>query len=152
MASNNSEEVIVNVKFKPYVGRVFELKNYTDVKKYPTAVLVLDEKGNQVMFLDKNGLATWISKYYLRETPIKSKVFATTDTITKAFMLIEKLRNRISEHKEFYDLPDKQKKIFISKINKECQRVVQELRDLGSRTQGIEFAEPEVDDTISEEE
>jgi hypothetical protein len=123
-------------KFKPFVGRCFELKNFTDLKKFPPIVLVMDETKDQVMFLDNNGVATWIKKHYLRDTPVESRVFASPDTLTGVMTLIEKMRTLLVEGSL---AADKRK---VTELNKLCARAIEELRDLGNRTQGVDFAPP----------
>lgn len=123
-------------KFKPYVGRCFELKNFTDLKKYPPVVLVMDEEKNKVMFLDNDGNATWILKFYIRDTPIQSRIFASPDTLGGAMALIENMRTKIIEG--LYS-EDKKKAAALSRL---CERMIGELRDLGTRMSGVEFAPP----------
>ena len=120
--------------FKPFVGRCFELKNFTDTKKYPQVILVLDEKKDSVMFLDNNGVSTWIKKFYLRDIPIESRFFASPDTLTQVMVLIERMRTMLVEG------PLANDKKRISELNKDCSKSVCELRDLGNRMQGVEFA------------
>jgi hypothetical protein len=131
-------------KFKPYVGRCFELKNYTDLKKYPPVVLVMDEDKNKVMFIDNEGNATWVLKFYIRDTPIQSRVFASPDTLTSAMSLIEKMRCQIVDASS----PEDKKKT--TALNRLCERTIGELRDLGSRMTGVEFAPPIADEEPSE--
>lgn len=126
-------------KFKPYVGRCFELKNFTDMKKYPPVVLIMDEDKTKVMFLDNNGAATWVTKYYLRDTPINSRVFASPDTLTNTMELIEKMRSLLVEG---LLASDKKK---VTYLNKHCSNVLAELRDLGTRMEGVAFAPPLVE-------
>lgn len=130
--------------FKPYVGRCFELKNLTGMKKYPPVVLVMDEDKNRVMFLDNEGNATWVVKYFLRDTPVESRVFASPDTLTVAMSLIEKMRTMLVEG----PLSTDKKKA--TELGRSCVRVVAELRDLGSRMQGVQFAPPMIDEDEQE--
>lgn len=138
----------VQGKFKPYVGRCFELKSYTDLKKYPAIILVMDESKKEVEFIDNAGNATWISKFYLRDKPLESRVFSSADTLTEAMTLIESLRKESEAYHLSFGTGDHNK--VVSKLNKECGRILQELRDLGTRMQGIKFAPP-VEETPEEE-
>lgn len=134
----------VKGKFKPFVGRCFELKNFTDMKKYPPVVLVMDEDKNKVMFLDNEGNATWVTKFYLRDTPINSQVFASPDTLTGVMTLIEKMRTMLVEG----PLVNEKKKS--TELGKVCARAIGELRDLGTRMQGVQFAPPVVEEEQDE--
>lgn len=125
-----------NGKFKPFVGRCFTLKNYTDLKKYPEVILVMDETKKEVMFLDLQGNATWISKFYLRDKPIESRVFATPDTLTEVMGLVEQMRSVVVDG---VTLEPKK----VKDLNKTCVKLMQQLRDLGTRMQGVKFAPPE---------
>ena len=127
-------------KFKPYVGRCFELKNFTNLKKYPPVVLVMDEDKNRVMFLDNEGNATWVLKHYIRDIPIQSRVFASPDTLTGVMGLIEKMRTMLIEG----PLADNKKKA--TELSRGCERAIAELRDLGTRMQGVQFAPPLVEE------
>jgi hypothetical protein len=133
-------------KFKPFCGRCFELKAYTNTKKYPSPILVMDETKDKVMFLDNDGTATWISKFYLRDKPLDSRVFASPDTVGGVISLVEKMRAHMIQSPPFVD--DKKK---LNELNKLCGRAVQELRDLGNRMQGVKFAPPMVETDSSEE-
>jgi hypothetical protein len=133
------------IKFKPYVGRCFELKNYTDLKKFPGVILVMDETKDKVMFLDNDGNATWVSKFYLRDKPIESRVYATPDTLTNVISLLEKMRTIIVEG------PFANDKRKATELNKGCSVALEQLRDLGTRMQGVRFAPP-LEETIEEQE
>ena len=122
--------------FKPYIGRCFELKNFTEMKKYPPIVLVMDENKKEVMFLDANGNATWISKYYLRDKPLESRVFSGPDTLARTITFIDLLRTSMVEG------PFAQDKKKSSELNKMCAVLFQELRDLSNRIGSVEFAPP----------
>lgn len=134
-------------KFKPFVGRCFELKAYTNFVQYPKIILVMDETKKEVEFLDNSGNATWISKFYLRDKPLESRVFSSADTLTEAMTLIETLRKESETYRMSLTPPDQK---VVTKLNKECGRVLQELRDLGTRMQGIKFAPP-VEESPAEE-
>jgi hypothetical protein len=127
-------------KFKPFVGRCFELKNFVDLKKFPPVVLIMDETKKEVMFLDNEGLATWISKFYLRDKPVESRVYASPDTLTEAIGLIEDMRTGMVEG------PLAGEKKRANELNKRCATILQQLRDLGNRMQGVRFAPP-IDET-----
>ena len=127
---------ITKKDFKPFVGRCFELKNYTDLKKYPPVILVMDEDKNRVMFLDNTRTATWVKKFFLRDSPIESRVFATTDTLSRTMTLIERMRTTLIEG------PLSTDKKASTQLNSECSRVFLELRDLATRTQSVNFAPP----------
>lgn len=127
-------------KFKPYVGRMFYLKNYTDLKKFPEVILVMDENNKEVMFLDNNQVATWISKFYLRSTPVKSRVYATPDTLTEVMGLLETLRAAMVDG----EMPNEKKK---KELNKQVSNMLIQLRDLGTRMEGVQFAPPEEAET-----
>lgn len=126
----------VKGKFRPFVGRCFELKNFTDLKRFPPVVLVLDEKKNEVMFLDNDGNSTWIKKFYLRDTPVESRVFATPDTLSSVMELIERMRSILVEG------PFATEKKKANELGKLCARAIGELRDLGTRMEGVKFAPP----------
>jgi len=126
-------------KFRPFVGRCFELKNFTDLKKFPPVVLVMDENKNEVMFLDNNGNTTWVKKFYLRDTPVESRMFASPDTLSAVMELIEKMRGIIVEG------PFATEKKKANELGKLCAQAIGELRDLGSRMEGVKFAPPMVD-------
>jgi hypothetical protein len=121
-------------EFKPYVGRVFELRNYTNLKKYPPAVLIFDETAKDVMFLDLEQNPVWISKSYLRPNPLDCKHFATPDTLTTVMSLIESMRTMLAEGELALD------KKKLASLNKKCERALSELRDIATRMSGVEFA------------
>ena len=123
-------------KFKPYIRRMFYLKNYTDLKKFPEVILVMDETNKEVMFLDNNQIATWVSKFYLRTTPVESRVYASPDTLTEAMTLLETLRTAVVEG----EVPNDKKK---KELNKQTSNMIVQLRDLGTRMEGVRFAPPE---------
>lgn len=127
---------ITKKDFKPFVGRCFELKNYTDLKKYPPVILIMDEDKNSVMFLDNTGTATWIKKFYLRNSPIESRVFATTDTLSRTMTLIERMRTMLIEG------PLSNDKKQSTQLSSDCSQMFLELRDLANRTQSVNFAPP----------
>lgn len=127
-------------KFKPFVGRCFIFKNYTNLKKYPEVVLVLDETRSNVMFLDLGGNPTWISKFYLRDAPVEAGIFASSATVSEAMTLIEKLRSENVQYHNSFGTEEHAK--VVKKLNKECAQIIQELRDLGARMTGIDFADP----------
>ena len=127
-----------NKKFKPYVGRCFTLKNYTDLAHYPKIVLIMDEKRNEVMFLDLKGVPMWISKFYLRDEAIESRVFASEDTLTDAMTMIETLRSFVVNQSK--DTPDDLKRNKI--LNKKVSILLQKMRDLALRTVGVDYAPP----------
>ena len=128
-------------KFKPFCGRCFELKTYTNTKKYPSPILVMDETKDKVMFLDNEGTATWIGKFYLRDKPIESRVFASPDTVGSVISLMEKMRAQMALCPPYTE--DKKK---LNQLNKLCEQAAQELRDLGTRMQGVKFAPPMVEE------
>jgi len=127
-------------KFKPYVGRMFHLKNFTDLKRFPEVILVMDENSKEVMFLDNNQSATWIPKFYLRPTPVESRVYASSDTLTDAMSLLENLRAVVMDGEI---LSDKKKK----ELNKQVSNMLIKLRDLGTRMEGVQFAPSEEAET-----
>lgn len=128
-------------KFKPYCGRCFELKAYTTTKKFPSPILVMDETKDKVMFLDGDGNATWIGKFSLRDKPIESRVFASPDTVGNVISMMEKMRAHMVETAPYVD--DKRK---TNELNKACMKAMEELRDLGTRMQGVRFAPPLVEE------
>lgn len=132
-------------KFKPFLGRCFTLKNYTNLEKYPKIILVMDEKPKEVMFLDNDGNAQWVGKFYLREQPVESRVFANPDTLTEAMALIEELRSKLVNNEPIEN--EKKKK----DLNKKVAKLLQELRDLGNRTSGLTFA-PTIEELVKAEE
>ena len=119
--------------FKPHVGRLFQLKNYTDLKKFPPVVLIMDENNSSVMFLDNTGSATWVKKHYLRNVPIASTVFASSETIEATIALIEKMRSTLAELNH-----DK-----IKGLNKLCTSVYQQLRDIDDKLVNLELSTPD---------
>lgn len=126
---------------------MFQLKNYTDLKKYPSAILVMQEKSNKVMFLDENGIPVWINKYYLRNEPMKSRYFASPDTLGKAMDLLEKMRSALVDE----EMVGEDRKKLRAKLNPQLTRIFAELRDLGTRMEGIQFAPQEEEEQTEEE-
>lgn len=123
--------------FKPFCGRCFEMKNFTNLQKYPKVVLIMDEKKDEVMFLDDNSTSVWIPKYYLRDNPIQSRVFSSPDTVENAVCLLEKMRAQLVSEPSFQG--DSKR---IANLNKLVSEAMEELRDLGTRMQGVKFAPP----------
>lgn len=136
-------------KFKPFVGRCFQLKNYTTIKSFPQVILVMDETKKEVMFLDNTGTATWILKFYLRDVPIESRVFSSADTLTEAMSLLETMRSELVSNMAVSGPGSEEADKEIKALNKRVQNVLMELRDLGTRMQGVRFA-PKEEESSSE--
>lgn len=134
-------------KFKPFIGRCFELKSFLNLKKFPPVVMIMDENNRNVMFLDQDGNATWISKYYIRDKPIESRVFSSADTLTEVMGFMETMRTELETFYKDQEGSDKKK---LTNLNKSCSRLLQELRDLGTRTRGVEYAPPLSDDPVED--
>lgn len=101
----------------------------------------MDETKDKVMFLDNEGTATWIGKFYLRDKPLESRVFASPDTVGSVISLMEKMRAQMALCPPYTE--DKKK---LNQLNKLCEQAAQELRDLGTRMQGVKFAPPMVEE------
>lgn len=96
----------------------------------------MDETSREVMFLDNGQNATWISKFYLRSTPVPSRVYASPDTLTEAMALLAVLRTAVVDG----EVPNDKKK---KELNKQISNLLIKLRDLGTRMQGVRFAPPD---------
>jgi hypothetical protein len=73
------------------VGRIWKLKNFTENKKYPPEVMVIDESATSAFFLDEEGCKVEISKFMLRFHPIPTTQFADEETIMEAIALLSEL-------------------------------------------------------------
>lgn len=96
-------------KFKPMVGRLWELKNLTAVKQYPPMVMVIDEDNSNAYFMDELGNKIGVSKFYFRQQPVAISCYADEGTITDAISLLWELNLALVEATNEGVMPDKEK-------------------------------------------
>lgn len=118
--------------FKPYIGRIFEFKNYSWIKEvYPESVLIFDETHKEVMFLDKNCKPTWIQKFYLKPNPLKEENLSYEDTIEETFAYLEQLRTTLNELSECLLKKEKEKYTkFLKELDTKHGEIIKNLRNM----------------------